>query len=64
MEELVSARIFFSLASDAGNFFRAVYAFFFSHSCCMIFFDCKGFAGFFLLKSSTPPPSKIKWPTP
>ena len=30
MEELlVSARIFFSLASGAGNFFRAMYPFFF-----------------------------------
>ena len=56
MEELVSARIFFfSLASGAGNFFRSVFAFL-SHSCCIIFFYCKGFAGNFFLKSSTPPP--------
>ena len=47
MEKLVSAIIFFSLASGVGNFFRAVYSFFFSHSCCMIFFECKGFAGIF-----------------
>ena len=33
---------FFSLASGTGNFFRAVHAFFYSHSCCMAFF--KGFA--------------------
>ena len=37
VEELVSARIFFSLASGAGNFLRAVHAFFYSHSCCVIF---------------------------
>ena len=30
MEELVSARTFFSLASGAGNSFRAVHAFFFT----------------------------------
>ena len=41
MEELVSAIIFFSLASGAGNFVRAVYSFFFSHSCCMIFLTVK-----------------------
>ena len=28
MDELVSARIFFSLSSGAGNFFRVVHAFF------------------------------------
>ena len=63
MEELVSARIFFHLVSGAGNFFRAVYTFFWPfvlHD----FFDCKGFAEIFSLKSSTPPPSKIKWSTP
>ena len=38
MEELVSARIFFSLASGAGYSFRAVHAYFYSHSCCMTFF--------------------------
>ena len=34
-----------------------------SHSCCMIFFDCKGFAGNFFLKSSTPsPPQRSNGP--
>ena len=31
----------FSLASGAGNFFRAVHAFFYYHSCCMIFLTVK-----------------------
>ena len=47
MEELVSAKFFFSLASGAGNFFRAVYAFFFSHSCCMTFLTVKALLEFF-----------------
>ena len=56
MEELVSARTFFSLASGAGSFFKAVHAFLFSYFCCvMVFFYCNSFAGNFFLKCSTPP---------
>ena len=64
MEELVSARIFFSLASGVGNILRAVYAIFHSHSCCMILFlTVKALQEFF--SSDLPlPPSKIKWSTP
>ena len=42
MEELVSARIFFSLASGAGTIFRAVYAFFLAiHVAWVFFFTAK-----------------------
>ena len=44
---------FFSLASGAGTIFLGLCIHFFSHVAC--FFDCKGFAGNFFLKSSTPP---------
>ena len=46
---------FFSLASGAGTTFWGLCMHFSSHLCCMIFFDYKGFAGNFFLKSSTPP---------
>ena len=64
MEELVSARIFFfSLASGVSNFFRAVHAFFYSHSCCKIFLTVKALQEIFF--SNLPLPlSKIKWSTP
>ena len=56
---------FFPLASVAGDFFKAVHAHFYSHSCCTNFFFCKGFAGNFFVKSYTPlPPVKVKWSTP
>ena len=43
MEELVSARIFFSLASGASTIFLGLCMYFFSHSCCMFacFFTAK-----------------------
>ena len=53
MEELVSARFFFfSLASGAGIVFRAVLAFFYSPSCCMIFLLQKALQEYFFLKYS------------
>ena len=54
MEELVSARLFFSFASGAGIVFGAVLAFFHSPSCCMIFFIVKALQEFFFLKSYIP----------
>ena len=65
MEELVSTRFFFSLASGAGNSFIAVHAFFLSHSCCMIlFWTIKALQEFFSQIFHSPPPPKIKWSTP
>ena len=63
MEELVSARLFFSFASGAGIVFGAVLAFFHSPSCCIIFFIVKALQEFFFLKSyipRTPPSSFLK----
>ena len=55
MEELVSARIFFSLASGAGTIFRAVYAFFLAIHVAWGFFLLQRLCRKFFLKSSTPP---------
>ena len=56
MEELVSARIFSHWQVVQAQFFWGCVCIFFSHSYCMgFFFYCKGFAGIFFLKSSTPP---------
>ena len=54
VEELASVRIFFSLASGAGNFFRAIPAFFSWPLVLHDFFSC--FAEFF--SQIFPPPPK------
>ena len=59
----ISARIFFSHSSGEGNFLGLCMHFFYSHSCCIIFFTVKALWELVFLKSSTPP-SKIKWSTP
>ena len=68
VEELVSARFFFLLASGADKFFRAAHVFFFIAISCMhmiSFLTVKALQEFFSqIFHSPPPPSKIKWSTP
>ena len=60
-EELVSVIIFFSLASGAGNFFRAVHAFFLYPFTLHDFFTVKALQGIFFSQIS-PPPQKSNGP--
>ena len=55
VEELASVRIFFSLASGAGNFFRAIPAFF---SWPLVLHDFFPALQNFFHKSSPPPPKR------
>ena len=58
----MSARIFLSVASGAGNFLELCMHFVYSHLCCMIFFTVKALQEIFLQIFHSP--SKIKWSTP
>ena len=67
MEELVSAITFFLTGKWCRQFFRAAHAFFYSHSCCMIFLTVEALHEFFfsnLPLPLPPPPPKIKRSTP
>ena len=55
VEELVSAIIFFSHWQVVQAIFSELCMHFYSHSCCMIFFYCKCFAGIFFSNLLLPP---------